>query len=49
MVGTGNGFTITERDTVWLHPSALVMMTEYVVVTVGVSVIDGPLVPLLQE
>jgi hypothetical protein len=45
----GSGFTVTVVEQELVHPAALVTVTVYVVVTVGLTVIVAVVAPVLQR
>jgi hypothetical protein len=45
----GNGFTVTVLEHELVHPLAFVTVTEYVVVVVGLTVIDAVVAPVLHR
>src|ERR1041385_2353978 len=49
MLHTGAGFTVTVDEHVLVHPLALVTVTVYVVVVVGLTVIEAVVAALLQR
>ena len=49
MLQDGNGFTVTVLEQELVHPCALVTVTVYVVVTLGLTVIDAVVAPVLQR
>src|SRR5215213_8683687 len=49
MAHTGSGFTVTVVEHELVHPCALVTVTVYVVVEVGLTVIAAVVAPLLQR
>ncbi|SRR5258705_6505164 len=49
MLHGGNGFTVTVLLHELLHPCALVTVTVYVVVTVGLTVIEAVVAPVLHR
>src|SRR5204863_7249823 len=49
MLQDGNGFTVTVLEHELVHPCALVTVTVYVVVTLGLTVIDAVVAPVLQR
>src|SRR5689334_17176667 len=49
MLHTGSGFTVTVVEHELVHPCALVTVTVYVVVEVGLTVIAAVVAPVLQR
>ena len=48
MAGFGNGLTVTVTDVAAEQPLASVIVTEYVVVAAGLTVMEAVACPLLQ-